>query len=408
MAYLDESGNLPLFCDVPLSEALRFHLEQVRQEIERMPDQAFRHGGADMIAEQLLPRYLWVPLELHEDGQYLVPGETQKVPGHLTIHSLTVTVPYTGDPELWKVEVSKPTSRGPIGTIEQPDSTGVGRVRITLRFTEGTEEQSYKQFFATQLAILKNCVALQRQDLEGAMREIERTIRQLVSERVQRVATTDAAARSLNLPIRLRGDVPTFKSIAVQRRVAMPSTSPSGSPEPPVPGIAQEAYEEILRVIRYQCRTFEQTPGTYNSHGEEDLRNIILAALNCSFEGGATGETFRKRGKTDIRIEDKERAAFVAECKVWRGEADLFAALDQLLGYLTWRDCKTALVIFNKENVRFSELVQRLPAMLPKHTHFAGSLREISAGEWRCIFSSPDDESGRVLVHVFLFDLHVG
>ena len=102
----------------------------------------------------------------------------------------------------------------------------------------------------------------------------------------------------------------------------------------PEPGIPDDTYEHILQFIRHQGRTFERTPATYSVHGEEGLRNIVLAQLNGYFEGDAIGEAFRGSGKTDICIEQDNRAAFVGECKLWTGPAGLIAALDQLLGYL--------------------------------------------------------------------------
>ena len=81
---------------------------------------------------------------------------------------------------------------------------------------------------------------------------------------------------------------------------------------------------------------------------EEALRNLVLVSLNCQYEGRATGETFRNKGKTDINIKEKNRAAFVAECKIWKGRKNFTAAIEQLLRYLTWRDSKTALLIFSR------------------------------------------------------------
>lgn len=148
---------------------------------------------------------------------------------------------------------------------------------------------------------------------------------------------------------------------------------------------------------------------TYSVHDEEGLRNILLAHLNGHYEGDATGETFRGKGKTDIRIEADNRAAFVAECKVWRGAAELLAAVEQLLGYLIWRDCKAAVVIFNKHNAKFSELLQKLPSAIAESERFKKDLgpQSQSQGEWRYVFTSPDDELREVVVHFFLFNLYV-
>ena len=140
---------------------------------------------------------------------------------------------------------------------------------------------------------------------------------------------------------------------------------------------------------------------------KKELRDIILANLNGHYQGGATGETFRRTGKTDIRIEDQDRAAFVGECKVWRGPGELVAAVDQLLSYLTWRDCKASIIIFNKNNAKFTELLNKIPEILKTHKSHKHNLEQMGAGEWRFVFSSTDDELRQIIVNVAVFNLYV-
>jgi hypothetical protein len=157
---------------------------------------------------------------------------------------------------------------------------------------------------------------------------------------------------------------------------------------------------------RHVGRTFETTPKTYSKHDEEELRDILLAHLNGFFEGGATGEAFRRTGKTDIRIEDKERSAFVAECKVWSGAGEIAKALEQLLGYLTWRDSKAALVIFNKSVAKFSDLPERMCQAILAHRFFISVANVGQLGEYRFTMRSAEDEGRRVIVHAFIFNLY--
>ena len=161
-------------------------------------------------------------------------------------------------------------------------------------------------------------------------------------------------------------------------------------------------------MIGHVGRTFETTPATYRSHGEEELRDIILAHLNGHYEGAATGETFRAGGKTDIRIEQDDRAAFVAECKVWSGRRALQTSCDQLSRYLTWRDCKAALVLFNKHNASFSRILEQIPRSITEHPAYLRTLDHSKAaqGEWRFGLRAQDDESREIVLHVFAFDLY--
>ena len=138
----------------------------------------------------------------------------------------------------------------------------------------------------------------------------------------------------LGIPLKIHDGAPSVRPIQIKRTLVKPLPPPPKSGFKPEPGITDEDYEHILSVIRHEGRTFEATPRTCAVHDdEEELRDIILAHLNGHYQGGATGETFRRSGKTDIRIEDQDRAAFVAECKVRRGQKELLAAIDQLLSY---------------------------------------------------------------------------
>jgi hypothetical protein len=175
----------------------------------------------------------------------------------------------------------------------------------------------------------------------------------------------------------------------------------------PEPGIRDEDYAHILKVIRHEGRSFEATPGTFAVHDEEELRDIILAHLNGHYEGDATGETFRRHGKTDIRLEDQNRAAFVGECKVWRGARELTKAVDQLLSYLTWRDCKAALILFNKDVAGFSAIQAKVPDILKQHPKCLRQADVEQPGEWCFQFRSADDDERQITMHVFLFNLYV-
>jgi len=108
-----------------------------------------------------------------------------------------------------------------------------------------------------------------------------------------------------------------------------------------------EEYENILSIMRNMVRVMEQSPKAFENMGEEDLRTQFLVQLNAQYEGRATGETFNFQGKTDILIRaDEGGNVFIAECKFWSGEKQFLETIDQLLSYLTWRDTKTAILIF--------------------------------------------------------------
>ena len=136
------------------------------------------------------------------------------------------------------------------------------------------------------------------------------------------------------------------------------------------------------------------------------MRDIILAQLNTHFEGRASGEVFRGRGKTDFCIEQDNRAEFVGECKVWAGPTSVTRALNQLTGYLTWRDSKASLVVFNTKNKNFSKILMGLSDALRNHCQFIRFLPCNEKGGWRVQIHTKEDERRRISVHVFIFDLY--
>jgi hypothetical protein len=137
---------------------------------------------------------------------------------------------------------------------------------------------------------------------------------------------------------------------------------------------------------------------------EEHLRDQFLVPLNAHYEGQATGETFNAQGKTDILVRSGDRNVFIAECKFWRGPAEFAKAIDQLLGYLTWRDTKTALLVFNRHK-NFSAVLEKIPPTFREHSAFRREVQVRDESSFRFIAASPGDPNREVTVTVLAFDV---
>ena len=169
-------------------------------------------------------------------------------------------------------------------------------------------------------------------------------------------------------------------------------------------GISDSDYRDILMTIKHTTSTYERTPASYKSLLEEDLRNTLLASLNATYKGDATGETFRNSGKTDICIERGNRAAFVAECKMWTGQKEVEKAILQLDNYLTWRDCKTALIYF----VRRKDFLRMLGAAESALRDFKNmrNVTTLDKNEFDCLFLSESNPGQQIKLRVMLFNLY--
>jgi len=150
---------------------------------------------------------------------------------------------------------------------------------------------------------------------------------------------------------------------------------------------------------------FEVTPKVFSKLEEEELRDIVLSNLNTVFEGGATGETFSKNGKTDILLRITSGNILIAECKYWEGEKAYQEAIDQLFRYLTWRQNYGILITFSKRQ-SFSKVLEAAKACIPTHKTFKIGISECSATHFESHHSFPDDLNKSVEIHQLFFNLY--
>ena len=113
----------------------------------------------------------------------------------------------------------------------------------------------------------------------------------------------------------------------------------------------------------------EQSPGAFREIDEESLRTHFLMQFNGHFSGDATGETFNYEGKTDFLIKVDGKNIFIGECKFWTGEKGYMETLDQVLSYLSWRDTKAAVLVFNR-NKNFTDVLIKIEDSTPGYPLF--------------------------------------
>lgn len=171
--------------------------------------------------------------------------------------------------------------------------------------------------------------------------------------------------------------------------------------------ISNKAYEEIIYEIDVFGRNLEKFKNLYSKFDEEGFRDFFLPHLNSiSKSYTATGETFNKIGKTDILIQDNEGTnIFIAECKIWHGEKELLNAVNQLLErYVTWRDERTALIIFNKNNKDFSKLLMMAKNTIKKHPNFDSVIQETKQTSFSYIFKHTEDLEKKIYLELVIFN----
>lgn len=416
-------SNLPphLFRDADLGGTLRNNLERAKRDVDEIPEERFKQATDEELVEHVYSMREVVPLELHEDRMVMDTEEVkvdvrhdfsravfdQSRPCLIAGVRVTVSIPFSGEPFLWKCRPSTSNFNPPRAFVHENRGGLGGKLTIVMEGPTDSvgDGKGFKRELDETLNNIRGYLGYMQQDLRGCETNLRVHTQQCVAGRRQRLGKHADLVTALNIPLRRNPDAPPVEPLPIKRKLVKPL--PTRQALPPEPGVSKEEYDFILNVIRHAGRTFEAAPRTFAKHDEEELRDILLAHLNGHYQGDATGETFRKSGKTDIRIEDSSRAAFVAECKVWRGEGEVGKALDQLLGYLTWRDSKAALVFFNKSVSGFVALQEKLRQAVNGHALRETALTCNQSGEWRFRFRSAEDADHKVEIHVFFFNLFV-
>ena len=170
--------------------------------------------------------------------------------------------------------------------------------------------------------------------------------------------------------------------------------------------ISDNEYKSILCAISSIGKNLERYPNTHKGKTEETIRDLFLTQLSTTFMSySSVGEAFNHKGKTDIMVKKGNDIIFIAECKIWKGAKGLVDAVSQLLSYLTWRDTKTALLIFNR-NVEMTTVLQSIENALPQIPNYISG-KQSDETTFNCVFHFNNDKNRRIKMAIMVFDFKV-
>lgn len=396
------------------STSFRNLLEKVTQEIQGLENEYVLKASTVELEQYYLNKVKIEPITMQSADYYIENqrgtkidvsndflravsiGERAGVQGT----RLDIAIPYEGDSLLWKLRPST-FSYSPYPELEVRDDVIVFAVVFP---DDSADTVRLKSEIDNAVGSLFSAVQNIRRDVERHNSTAEQRIRSALQAKRKLADSATGAVASLGIPMKRRDKPETF-TIPTKRRPS-PVSRPKVPTQPykPDPALDEAEYQHILTVMRSMSSVIERSPAAFSSLDEEAIRTHFLLQLNGHYEGGATGETFNASGKTDILIRVGDKNVFIAECKFWRGPKAYKDAVDQLIGYLSWRDSKCALLIFNKAK-NSSDVRQKMHEAMEGRPEHRQTVHHDPNGDSRYIFVKKTDPGKEIIITTQLYDV---
>lgn len=312
-------------------------------------------------------------------------------------------IPFEGEKELFHYIPSTYTDP-PHGVVFQNE------IQLFYDYPMTPSPEEIKRDYQKDLKLIVQFLTWVRNDVSGYNEQIKTISGQLLTARKRKILNDCHILESLGFPLKSRQSISTTYTIpSIRQKLTVEPPKVQNASFKPEPTIADEEYEGILEKLCAMSIAMEYIPKSFAKLAEPDIRNFFLILLNAQYEGRATGETFNFDGKTDILIREQDRNVFIAECKFWGGPEELLKTIDQLLGYLSWRDTKTSILLFNR-NKSFSSVLEKVLPAATSHSNFR-RLHSLKSEKLKkptifpLVFHQPNDINREVFLTIMAFDI---
>jgi len=314
------------------------------------------------------------------------------------VNVLNFHIPYSGDPVLFecKPNIYIPTSFD----IFLSDEEFYFQV---LNISD--DHERIRREKEDRLGVLLDQTANVNKDVKAYNATLDAEIRMAIEVRKQNILANSELVKSLGIPVKKEANVPSTFAVPspkVKKKISIKKPEVTGSK--PEPTLDESIYNAILELIHNAGKQFERQPSTYADKEEEHLRDNILVVLEPNFEGSATGETFNKKGKTDILLRHEGSNVFIAECKFWKGKVSFLKTITQLLSYLTWRDSKAAVIMF-VQNKNFTSVLETAISAISEHSNYVDFKNSTEETWHNYKFHLNDDPNRHLNLAVMLYHI---
>ena len=387
----------------------------IETEIGKCDDDYILNVNEDEYISYLIEKYALEPLtviketeevatptEFREDlSQYRDDYLCARYGKYRQGYSIRISYSYNGTGVLFKVRPNRFASITYQISLDEYSSRVSFIIKIYSQDPkefEREKEDAYRHAF-TNIDNINSCVASYNNSLNNLIRKMFLSIKQKRLEKTNFFAAIKVN-KTTNTPS-------TYGVPVIKKTEPVKPSCPNAKLYSPEPSLDMSTYENISSEINSLGASMERKPSLYLGKDEEGLRDTFVTLLETRFKGiTATGETFNHCGKTDILLKNSTDGSnlFIAECKFWHGPSLFQQAISQLFDrYLTWRDSKTALMVF-VNGTGFTKVLNSIKENIVSHPYYVRPNKAHSDTSTNYIFSLPQDKNKEVFLEVMVFN----
>jgi hypothetical protein len=368
---------LALFAGPTLHDRLEKQRQLALERIKQLDTNVVLNADLKEIVEALVGEYVPEPLNIDFSKQMPVGMREMEFdvasnanfllrsgsgPKKSSGFRYEIAVPYTGDSDLFSLRPSRQMGPGAArGFLRDSDLVMVVDILHPNADQVSAELEQQRKFLQTYVAFVA-------EDLGNFTTRLTSALYEALGSRRERLAEAQAVQKRLGIPLFKHPEA--LEPAPVERKPLGLKALEEKAKDEPGYVLEEESYEQVVEVLLHFGKALERTPRTFTKLHETELRDFLLVILNSTFDGAATGEAFNGDGKTDVLVKIQDRNVFIGECKIWKDEGTWAAAIDQLLGYVVWRDTKAALILFIKDRKGISAVITKAEKAIRDHDCF--------------------------------------
>ena len=288
------------FQDYDLRQVIANQWAAVNKKIDTMSNEEVMANDLDVLAENIYQAFFIEPVTIFEEDfskRSIKQGKIQKYiepffrdysgREYVEVDGVIAEFffPYTGESDLFKCRAST-FSMGVYPEIAVNKKTVSFRIERSLsEMSNANAKDNLLGSLDHALMEIREGLSYPNSDVTAFNNSLKQQAMKWLEEKKKKVEAYFSIATMLEVPIEKKEYAQTH--IPLKRNIVPVAKHYESSN---YYGILDGDYKDILDSIKHTASTYERTPSSYKALHEEDLRNTLLAALNATYKGDATGE----------------------------------------------------------------------------------------------------------------------